>query len=452
MASDRPKVVIVGGGFGGLRAAKGLRRADCRVTLIDRRNYHLFQPLLYQVATGELSPANIASPLRVLLRQSNCEVMLGHVDRIDVERRQVYIRDGRVVDYDVLIMAAGARTGYFGRDDWQGVAPGLKTLEDATEIRRRIFNAFEAAEWCDDPEQRAEWMTFVIVGGGPTGTELAGALSEIARHTLRYDFHHIDPSEAHIVLVEAAPRVLAPFNEESSARALRDLHKLGVEVRTGTMVTDVRETAVTLRPATEGNDETLRARTVIWAAGVQANPLGKSLAEQTGATVDRGGRIRVDPLLNIPGHPEIFVVGDLAHCDDGQGRPLPGLAPVAMQQGTYVAQVLIDRWGNRTTKPFRYVDRGSMAVIGRWHAVARIGGRTFHGAFAWFLWLFVHIAQINRLQNRFLVMMQWAGTFVTRSRAARLISEPWAGSQKEPTQYEQPRQPEALARDPSPTR
>lgn len=431
MSSDRPKVVIVGGGFGGLRAAKGLRKAACQVILIDRRNYHLFQPLLYQVATGELSPANIASPLRVLLRQSNCEVMLGHVDQIDIGRRQIHIRDGRVVGYDVLVMAAGARTGYFGRDEWQQVAPGLKTLEDATEIRRRIFNAFEAAEWCDDPEQRATWMTFVIVGGGPTGTELAGALSEIARHTLRHDFHHIDPSEARIVLVEAAPRVLTPFSEEASARALRDLANLGVEVRTGTMVTDVTQCSVTLQAAADGTHETLQTRTVIWAAGVQANSLGKSLAAQTGATLDRSGRIVVDPMLNIPGHPEIFVIGDLAHCDDGNGRPLPGLAPVAMQQGMHVARGLIDRWTNKTSKPFRYVDRGSMAVIGRWHAVARIGGRTFHGALAWFLWLFVHIAQINRLQNRFLVMMQWAGNFLTRSRVARLISEPWRANQAE---------------------
>lgn len=431
MSSNPPKVVIVGGGFGGLRAAKGLRKAACHVTLIDRRNYHLFQPLLYQVATGELSPANIASPLRVLLRQSNCEVMLGHVDRIEVERRQVHVRDGRAVDYDALIMAAGARTGYFGHDEWQQVAPGLKTLEDATEIRRRIFHAFEAAEWCDDPAERAKWMTFVIVGGGPTGTELAGALSEIARYTLRHDFHHIDPSEARIVLVEAAPRVLTPFSEEASGRALRDLENLGVEVRTGTMVTDVTESAVMLLPTPDGTAEALPTRTVIWAAGVQANGLGKSVAAQTGATVDRGGRILVDPLLNIPGHPEIFVVGDLAHCDDTEGRPLPGLAPVAMQQGTYVAQVLIHRWTNKSSKPFHYVDRGSMAVIGRWRALARIGGRTFHGWFAWFLWLFVHIAQINRLQNRFLVMMQWAGTFVTRSRAARLISEPWGAKTRE---------------------
>lgn len=422
-----PSVVIVGGGFGGLEAAKRLRRAACKVTLIDRRNYHLFQPLLYQVATGTLSPANIASPLRVLLRKANCEILLGSVSDVDPLARTVRLSDSREVPYDVLILAVGARTGYFGRDDWRYVAPGLKSLEDATEIRRRIFHAFEAAEWEPDAAEREAWMTFVIVGGGPTGTELAGALSDIARHTLRRDFHHINPSDARILLVEAGPRVLSPFSEKSSARAEQDLRKLGVEVRTGAMVTAVDEATVTLQTSDpSAPSQRIATRTVIWAAGVEANPLAAVIAQRTGASRDRSGRIVVAENLTLPGHDDLFVIGDLASCDDGHGRPLPGLAPVAMQQGAYVAQSLTERWSGRTPSAFRYRDRGTMAVIGRWQAVARLGQHSFHGVFAWLLWLVIHVMQINRLENRFLVMTQWAVTFLTRNRSARIITEPAA--------------------------
>jgi NADH dehydrogenase len=418
----RHRVVIVGGGFGGLQAALSLRHAPADVTLVDRRNFHLFQPLLYQVATGGLSPANIASPLRALLkRQKNTRVVLGEADNVDVANRRLILTDGDV-PYDTLILAAGSRDTYFGHDEWEQLAPGLKTIEDATEIRRRVLLAFEAAERETDATRVREWLTFIIVGGGPTGVELAGAVAEVAHHTLRNNFRAIDPRQAQIILLEGADRLLLAYPPVLSAKAERALQRLGVTVRLRTLVTDVKPDAITVKvPA---GAEIIAARTVLWAAGVRASALGRALAEKAGAEVDRAGRVVVGPDCGVPGHPEIFVIGDLACFKDAAGQPLPGVAPVAMQQGRYMARLIQARLAGRTLAPFQYRDYGSMATIGRNAAVANFGWLRFDGYLAWLAWLFIHLMYLVEFENRLLVMVQWGWNYFTRNRAARLITGP----------------------------
>ncbi|MFO0839230.1 MAG: NAD(P)/FAD-dependent oxidoreductase [Phycisphaerae bacterium] len=424
MQSGEPhRVVIVGGGFAGLRAALELRGADARVTLVDQRNFHLFQPLLYQVATGGLSPANIAAPLRHILRkQKNTRVVLGEAIDIDPQARLLVLRDGLVIPYDTLILATGVRHNYFGNDRWESLAPGLKTIEDATEIRRRILLAFERAEQERDRAAATPWLTFVIVGGGPTGVELAGTLAEIARDTLRHEFRRIDPAGARIILVEGADRVLLSYPPELSEHARQTLTRLGVTVRTGALVTDVREGAVTVRSGDA--TETIASQTVLWAAGVRASPLGRVLAERLAAPLDRAGRVIVQPDLTIPRHPEIFVLGDLAVYAHQGSQPLPGTCPVAMQQGSYVGRLILDRLEHRVapTTAFHYRHKGDMATIGRAAAVCDFGRVRFTGLIAWLMWLFVHILFLIEFRNRLLVMVQWAWNYFTFDRAARLIT------------------------------
>ncbi len=415
------RVVVVGGGFGGLYAVQSLRRVPVDITLIDRRNFHLFQPLLYQVATGGLSPANIAAPLRsILARQKNARVLLGEVVGIDPPQRCVHLRDGASIPYDALVVATGATHNYFGNDQWEPVAPGLKTLEDATCIRARLLHAFEAAERAADPQQIRAWLTFVVIGAGPTGVEMAGAVAEVARDTLRHDFRTINPAEAHVLLVDAADRVLPSYPPALSIRAAAGLARLGVIVRTGVTVADCRPTEVVLR--SQAGEERVATRTVIWAAGVRASRLGRVVAEATGAMLDRVGRVVVEPDLTVPRHPEIFVIGDLAACADANGRPLPGIAPVAMQQGRYVARLIEHRLHGRTLPTFHYRHRGSMATIGRAAAVADLGWIRFSGYLAWLAWLFVHLMFIVEFHNRLLVLLQWAWNYFTRNRSARLIT------------------------------
>jgi NADH dehydrogenase len=418
------RVVIAGGGFGGLYAAKALSRAAVDVTLVDRRNFHLFQPLLYQVATGSLSPGEIAAPLRALLsRQKNARVLLGDAVELDAPGRRLILADG-AVPYDSLIVATGARNDYFGHDAWQPDAPGLKSIEDATRIRSRILYAFEAAEREPDPNLRRAWLTFVIVGAGATGVELAGALAEISRDTLRGDFRSIHPDEARILLLDAASRVLPPFPEELSAAAQRSLIHLGVQPRTGVRVTAVDRESVTIQ-GTGGQDsagiERIAARTVIWAAGVAAADFAGIVARATGAHQDRMGRIAVNPHLTVSGYPEIFIIGDAASLE-WQGKPLPGVAPVAMQQGRYAAGAILDRLRGGTPEPFRYHDKGNLAVIGRASGVADFGRMRFHGWPAWVLWLTVHILYLAQFRNRVLVFVHWGFQFLTFDRGSRLIS------------------------------
>jgi NADH dehydrogenase len=414
------RVVIVGGGFGGLYAALNLKRAAVQVTVIDRRNFHLFQPLLYQVATGGLSPGEIASPLRgVLNRQRNTAVLLAEVTDIDPTARRVILSDGHV-PYDTLIVAAGAQHHYFGHDEWAPLAPGLKTIEDATEIRRRVFLAFETAEREPDAERRRAWLTFVIVGAGATGVELAGALSEIAHHTLKNDFRTIDPRDAQILLIEGADRALPPYSAKLSERAAAALARLDVVLRTGTVVEAIEADAVRLRHGE--NRERIATQTVLWAAGVQASPLGRLLAARTGAKLDRAGRVVVESDCSIAGHPEILVVGDLACFTHQTATPLPGVAPVAMQQGRYVARLVEHRLRGESSPPFHYWDKGSMAVIGRGAAVAQIGSLHFNGYLAWLAWLFVHLMYLVEFDNRLLVLLQWAWSYLTWNRGARLIT------------------------------
>jgi len=414
------RLVIIGGGFGGLYAAQSLKNAALEVTLIDRRNFHLFQPLLYQVATGWLSPANIASTLRaVLKRQKNARVLLGEAIDIDVNKRQVMLANGRV-DYDTLIVATGSRHHYFGNDHWEALAPGLKTIEDATEMRRRIFLAFEAAEREADPMRVRALLTFIIVGGGPTGVELAGALGEIARDTLINDFRSIDPADARILLIEAADRTLTTYPAELSKKAEKFLSRVGVSVRANTIVTAIEHDAVITKRGK--SVERIPCHTVLWAAGVRASFLGEILSEKTGAKLDRSGRVLVEPDLNLLNHPEIFVIGDLANYRQPTGQPLPGLAPVAMQEGEYVARLLRNRLEGKTTAPFRYKDRGNMAIVGRGSAVAYIGRVQLAGFGAWLAWLFVHIVNLIEFENKILVLVQWAWYYFRRNRAARLIT------------------------------
>ena len=421
MATAPHRVVIVGGGFGGLYAAQNLRKAPVEVTLIDRRNFHLFQPLLYQVATGGLSPANIATPLRAIVKkQRNCRVLLGEVTGFDIAGKQVLIGEDHVA-FDSLIVAAGAGNFYFNHPEWEKYAPGLKTIEDATEIRTRVLSAFEAAERFNDPSLQRRLLTFVIVGGGATGVEMAGTISELARYTLRRDFRSIDPAAARIVLIEGHHRVLPPFHERLSQRADRALRKLGVEVWTSSKVLDIQSDHVLIDRS--GKQERLDTSTVIWAAGVRGNPLGKIVADATGAALDKGGRVVVGADLSIANHPNIFVIGDLAGATGPDGKPLPGVAPVAMQQGKYVAQLIRRRIeGGSPPEPFRYWDKGSMATIGRNAAVVDLYFIRFSGFFAWLTWLFVHIMYLIQFQNRLLVLLQWFWNYLTRNRSARLIT------------------------------
>jgi NADH dehydrogenase len=410
-----PRVVIVGGGFGGLYAARALAGAPVRVTLIDRHNYHLFQPLLYQVASATLSPADIARPIRhVLHRQRNVEVLLSEVTEVDAAGRAVVLKDGHRIGYDFLILAAGAVDQYFGRDEWAAIAPGLKTIDDATEIRRRFLLAFEAAEHERDPVQRRALLTFVLVGGGPTGVEMAGAFAEMARHTLREDFRRVDPASARVLLVEGGPRLLSTYDESLSERALEALEKLGVEVKLNTRVTEIRLGEVQV------GDERIAAYNVVWSAGVAASPLGKSL----GAPMDRMGRVVVEPDLSVPGRPEIFVVGDLASFthQDPEGRPLPGVAQVAMQGGRAAARNVLRTLRGEARQPFHYRDKGSMATIGRAKAIAEIGGLKLSGFVAWLAWLFIHLLFLIGFRNRITVMMEWAWSYLSWQRGARLIT------------------------------
>jgi NADH dehydrogenase len=408
-----PRVVIIGGGFGGLEAAKALRKVDVRVTVLDRNNHHLFQPLLYQVATAALSPADIAEPLRhILRRQENAEVILGEAERIDVHRKKVVLADGEL-DYDFLIVAAGARHSYFGHDKWEKIAPGLKSLEDALEIRRRMLLAFEIAERTDDDDERRAAMTFVVVGAGPTGVEMAGAIAEIARVTLVKDFRHIDSKQARVILLDSAPRVLQMFDPELSESARRQLFDIGVEVRSLTLVEKLTADGVQLK-----GGEKIAARTIVWAAGNMASPLGESL----GVPLDKQGRVIVNEDLSIPGHREVFVIGDQAHFAPGGGTPLPGLSPVAMQQGRHAARniraLLVGGWADK----FEYFDKGTMATIGRNRAVADAGFMRFSGLPAWLAWLFVHIIFLVGFRNKLLVLINWTLAYVTYGRGARLIT------------------------------
>mgnify|MGYP005845648185 CR=1 FL=1 len=417
----RPHVVIVGGGFGGLQVARGLRRAAVDITLVDKRNFHLFQPLLYQVATGGLGPAEIAAPLRSLFRkQPNLHVLCAEVVDIDPTQQTAMLHDGQALRWDYLVVAAGASSNYFGNDSWAPHAPGLKTVEDAQEIRRRVLSALEMAERIRDASERAQWLTFVVVGGGPTGVEMAGALAELVHVTVRDEFRAFDPRTARVLLLEGAPRVLTPYPEPLSENARLSLQRLGVEVLTGAMVQEIAPDRIVY---THGEETfILPTRTVVWAAGVRAAPLAAVLAQRTNATTDRQGRIVVAPDLSVPDFPNIFVIGDMAHYAHQGGTPLPGVAPVATQQGHYVAQ-RIQRLlsGDAAMPPFRYVDRGNMAVIGRKAAVAQIGRLRFTGWFAWLMWLFVHLMFLVGFENRLLVFVQWAWNYFTRNRRARLI-------------------------------
>ncbi len=417
------KVVILGGGFGGLQAARSLRGAPAEVTLIDRRNFHLFQPLLYQVATGGLSPANIAYTLRNILRKApNVHVIMGEATGFDLERKKVLLADGEI-GYDTLVVATGSSHHYFGNKTWEDLAPGLKTVEDAIEIRRRVLSAFEAAERSDDPSETERLLTFAVVGGGATGVELAGALAEISRDTLLHEFRRIDTSKARIVLIEGGERILQTYPVDLSKAAASALKKLGVDVRLEHMVRDIDGRSVTVEAG--GRTENIAAGTVLWAAGVKASPLGLGLAAATDAETDRQGRIVVAPDCSIPAAPEIFVVGDLARFDRGGGVPLPGVAPVAIQQGRFVAKLIRARLaGKGGERIFRYRDLGSMATIGRSKAVADFGRFHLKGYPAWLAWLFIHLMKIVQFQDRLLVLVQWAWNYVTYNRYARLITGP----------------------------
>jgi NADH dehydrogenase len=416
-SSDRgPTVIVVGGGFGGLYAARRLARHGVRVTLIDRVNYHLFQPLLYQVATAALSPGDIAEPLRAILRKyPSVEVILGEVTRIDVDQRSVALDDGTRLNYDYLVLATGARHSYFAHPEWEATAPGLKSLADALEIRRRIFLAFERAEREPDAIRQQALQTFVIVGGGPTGVELAGAISEIARHTVSKDFRHFDPRQTRVILLERADRILEQYPKDLSAAARRALEHIGVEVHTGMSATDVQPDHVMI------GDQKIPTSTTLWAAGVASSPL----ARQLGLDVDRSGRVSVQADLSIPTHPEVFVIGDLAAFRQPNGQLLPGTAPVAIQQGESAGDNIWRSITGQRRKDFHYFDRGSMATIGRAAAVADIRGLHLSGHLAWLAWLFVHLLYLIGFENRLLVLVQWASSYLSYARGVRLITGPW---------------------------
>jgi len=416
------RVVILGGGFGGLSAAQALKRAPVQVTLLDRRNFHLFQPLLYQVATGSLSPGEIAAPLRSVLRkQKNTEVLLGEAVDIDPQKNVLTLRDGAKFDYDSLIVSTGSQTSYYGNDSWRQAAPSLKTIEEATNIRQKILLAFECAERATTEKEARAWLTFVIVGAGATGMELAGALAEIAKETLKHDFRRINPSEAQILLVEGGPRVLTAFPGDLSAKGEELVERLGVKVMKGVKVTNVDAEGVTIEHGT--TSEKLRARTVLWAGGVTANEFGRILAKRTQAQTDRIGRIPVTPQLTIQNFPNIFVVGDLSLVNGKDGQPLPGVAQVAMQGGAYAAKVIGARIEQQPEPPpFHYFNKGDLAVIGRASAVANIFGMHLSGLLAWLVWLFIHLIYIVEFQSRVLVFIQWGFQYLTFSRGARLIT------------------------------
>lgn len=426
--TDRLQVVIVGGGFAGLYTAKALKDAPVEVTLIDKRNFHLFQPLLYQVATGSLSPADISSPLRLVLRHhKNTRVLLDEVVDIDPEKQQIMVRDAAgtlpartPIFYNILAIATGVSHHYFGNEGWKSVAPGLKTVEDALEMRRRIFMAFEAAEKESDPEKRQAWLTFVIVGGGPTGVELAGAIAEIAHSSLKGDFRHIDTSAARILLIEGLDRILPPYPADLSAKAEDSLTNLGVTVRTQTMVTEISDASVTVRQGER--IEQIPTHTVLWAAGVKASKMGEILAHRTGVQLDRVGRVIVEPDLSIPQYPNIFVMGDLANFPHQGEKPLPGVAPVAMQQGQYLAELIQARLQKKSVPPFHYVDVGSLAVIGQNRAVVDLGFVRLSGLMAWLVWVWAHVYYLIEFDNKLIVMVQWGWNYFTRGRGARLIT------------------------------
>jgi NADH dehydrogenase len=426
------RVLILGGGFAGLNAAKRFKRTPVEVTLIDRRNFHLFQPLLYQVATGSLSPGEISAPLRgVLSKHKNTEVLLGEAADIDPDAKRVTLRDGASFEYDTLIVSTGSKTSYYGKEEWRQYAPSLKTVEEATAIRHKILYAFEWAERSATEEEAREWLTFVIVGAGATGLELAGALAEIATETLKHDFRRINPTEARIILIEGGNRVLTAYPPDLSEKAEILVKRLGVEVMKDVMATAIDSTGVTYKRG--DTTEKLKARTVLWAGGVTATTFGCTLAERTKAETDRSGRIKVHPDLTIPNYPDIFVLGDLAGAQGKDGKPLPGVAQVAIQGGTYAAHTIIARLkGKKEIPPFRYFDKGDMAVIGRAAAVANVFGLHFWGLPAWLIWLFIHLMYIVQFQNRVIVFIQWGFQYLTFSRGARLITGTGDGDVQRP--------------------
>ena len=417
--SQKHKVVVIGGGFGGLTLVKKLAYEPVEVLLIDRSNHHLFQPLLYQVATGGLSPANIAMPLRTLVRyQSNCKSILGEVASVDVKKQEVVLTDGDRFGFDTLVVAAGAVTSYFNHPEWADNSVGLKSLDDAMKIRGRILRSFERAERSTDVQEQARLLTFVVVGGGPTGVEMAGAIAELAHHSMRNEFRNIKPESARVILVEGQSRPLTMFREDLSAQACKDLERLGVELRMGVQVKAVSADEVEL-----STGEKLSTNTVIWAAGVSGNPLGAAISQSTGIALERGQRIPVGADCSVSGHPNIFVIGDLAaFIPQGETQTLPGVAPVAIQQAQYVGKLIHNRLnGNPALPPFSYFDKGSMATIGRGRAIAQVKGFGMTGFLAWTAWLFIHVLLLVGFQNRLLVLTQWAVNFVTQNRGARVM-------------------------------
>ncbi|HEX9744716.1 MAG TPA: NAD(P)/FAD-dependent oxidoreductase [bacterium] len=420
-AENKHHVVIIGGGFGGLYAGKALRDKRVQVTIIDKRNFHLFQPLLYQVATGGLSPANIAAPLRgIFSRQLNTRVILDEATGFDPDSKRVFLKDEGIVNYDSLIIATGTTHSYFGHDEWEKHAPGLKTIEDATQMKNRIMLAFEQAEKEDDPEKIKELLTFVVIGAGPTGVELSGTLAEITRDTFRRDFRHIDTSESKIFLLEGLNRILPPMHEASSTSGKKLLEKLGVSVITNSMVTDIRKNLVTYR--VDNREEKIKAGNILWAAGVIASPVGKMLHDVTGCELDKGGRVIVNPDLTVGKYRDIFVIGDLAHVKDEKGEMLPGVAQPAMQGGRYAAKAILAGLTGEKIPPFKYKDIGTMATIGRNAAVCEIGIFKLSGLIAWFMWLFVHLMYILGYGNKLIIFVQWAWNYFTWARQARLIT------------------------------
>lgn len=415
------RVLILGGGFAGLVAAQTLKRADVDVTLLDKRNFHLFQPLLYQVATGSLSPAEIAAPIRaVLSSQKNVEVLLGEAVDIDPAAKKILLADGESFSYDTLIIATGSQTSYYGNDHWRENAPSLKSVEEATRMRHKLLYAFERAERAETEAEERAWLTFVIVGAGATGLELAGAIAEIAHHTLKHDFRRIRPQEARIILMEGGPRVLPPYPEDLSAKAEKLVKDLGVEIMLGAFVTNIDAEGVSYKQ--NETSVTLPARTVFWAGGVTTTPFARKVAERLQAETDRSGRFKVGPDLTVPNHPEIFVLGDLAISYDAKRNPLPGVAQVAIQGGRYAAKLVKARLAGRTLPPFKYFDKGDMAVIGRAAAVANVFGLHLSGFIAWCIWLFIHLIYIVEFQSRIIVFIQWGFLYLSFNRSARLIT------------------------------
>ena len=416
------KVVIVGGGFGGLYTAKALKQSSVQVTLIDKRNFHLFQPLLYQVATGGLSPSDIASPLRLILRQhKNVQVLLNSVVDLKPKDKQIILDDDKSISYDILILATGSTHHYFGNDQWENHAPGLSTVEDALEIRNRVFGAFEAAEKENDPIKRQAWLTFVIVGGGPTGVELAGAVAEIVNSSMKGNFNNFTPKDAKIILIEGLERVLPPYPTELSSKAEQELCNLGVTIHTQSMVTSISENNIVLRKGEKY--EQITSHTILWAAGVKASSVGKKLAEKTGAQIDRAGRVIVEPDLSIIGFPDIFVIGDLSSFSHQNNKPLPGIAPVAMQQAKYVAKLIQKQLKGESLPSFVYKDYGSMAIIGKNKAVADFKFIKLSGFLAWFIWIWVHIYYLIEFDNKLVVLIQWIWNYFTQGRGSSVIIE-----------------------------